>query len=447
MYCGVVEKKLDELKIKYAVVATDDRLDSRDLDKFNETERLITEGCPVIFHPVLRSQLKLLGVADIIMQNWVIAKLFNEPIKGDEYSVIDIKFSTIECDKNWNVIKTRQQAYYRGQVGFYSLMLSEMQNSRVSQGYLLGRKLKNSREVTNGAFDKLGKIVVNEVEEDIHEAIQSYRQMVQSGESNRPRPNCCNTVDYPWHGAKMQIAKETNEPSMLWNVRDSINELSKAKREIVNQIVETQERDNLIKIGKGDQLELPKGEIVFVDFETVNDVWDTFEKLPIPSGTSMIFMIGLGVIDNGRWKFYNWCVNSLDKKEEQRIVREFLKTLPKNATIVHWTNAEPMWFARVSQTKLKWFDLAGLFQSIPITVKGALNFKLKNVAKAFYNAGLISTCWSEENEVGGLGASSAAINAQQEGSFKNRWIKLTRDYNEVDTKVLYEIFDLLKFLV
>ena len=454
---GLLKEKLEKLKIKFAVVATDDRLDSRSVDKFNETKRLIEEGCPVIFHPVLRSEkLKLLGVADIIMQNWVIARLFNQNVNGDDFSgnsynkfsVIDIKFSTIECDKNWNVIKTRQQAYYRGQVGFYSMLLSEMQNSKVSQGYLLGRKLKNSKETTSSAFDRLGMVdLAAELEEDIFKAVECYRKMVQSGESNRPRPNCCNTVDYPWHGAKMKIAKETNEPSMLWNVRETVDELSQAKRKIVNQILETQKGDTLIKIGNG-KLELPKGEVVFVDFETVNDVWDTFDKLPVPNGTSMIFMIGLGVVENGRWKFYNWCVKSLTKEEEQRIVNEFVETLPKNSAVMHWTNAEPMWYNKVENVKpLKWFDLANLFQSVPITVKNALNFKLKNVAKAFYNQGLIDTCWSEENEVGGLGASSAAIYSQNQGSFENRWIKLTRDYNEIDTKVLYEIFELLKFLM
>ena len=42
-----------------------------------------------------------------------------------------------------------------------------------------------------------------------------------------------------------------------------------------------------------------------------------------------------------------------------------------------------------------------IFKSVPIAVKGSLNYSLKNIASAMYNNKLINTKWEDENINGG----------------------------------------------
>src|SRR5690606_7789576 len=62
----------------------------------------------------------------------------------------------------------------------------------------------------------------------------------------------------------------------------------------------------------------------YVDFETTCSVLNNFESLQNSSFESMIYMIGVGYINNKhKWIYKSFIVKSLDIYEEFRICNEF----------------------------------------------------------------------------------------------------------------------------
>ena len=58
----------------------------------------------------------------------------------------------------------------------------------------------------------------------------------------------------------------------------------------------------------------------YVDFETVSDLDDDFIDLPSKGGKPMIFMIGCGHIEDGKWNFKCFITDKLDFSEERKII-------------------------------------------------------------------------------------------------------------------------------
>ena len=125
--------------------------------------------------------------------------------------------------------------------------------------------------------------------------------------------------------------------------------------------------------------------------------------------------------------------------------------------IFHWSHAEVTQLERVYNSarrrhgehagwpELGWFDFQmTVMRGEPVTVRGALGFGLKAVAKAMHSHGLIETDWAD-SQVDGLGAMVGAwrcdTEAQQKGMPMTE-LPLMGDiaaYNEVDCRVMMEI--------
>ena len=60
----------------------------------------------------------------------------------------------------------------------------------------------------------------------------------------------------------------------------------------------------------------------YVDFEYCSDLNDDFSKLPEKGGQPLIFMIGCGHVENGKWRFKSLVVNDLSETEELRVIQE-----------------------------------------------------------------------------------------------------------------------------
>ena len=86
---------------------------------------------------------------------------------------------------------------------------------------------------------------------------------------------------------------------------------------------------------------------------------------------------------------------------------------------------------------------------MPITVRGAFDFKLKSLARAMHNAGLIETTWGD-GPVDGLGAMVGAWwcdgeAARTGGSMRDfELMQEIERYNEVDCRVMAEIVGWLR---
>jgi len=89
-----------------------------------------------------------------------------------------------------------------------------------------------------------------------------------------------------------------------------------------------------------------------------------------------------------------------------------------------------------------WTDICKIFMEEPITIKNAYTFKLKDIAKSFYEHKLIKTIWPKNGISSGLGAMMASIDYYNNKNKKiiNNIIK----YNEIDCKVMAEIIEYLR---
>jgi predicted RecB family nuclease len=88
-----------------------------------------------------------------------------------------------------------------------------------------------------------------------------------------------------------------------------------------------------------------------------------------------------------------------------------------------------------------WVDLYDIFIKEPIVIKGAVNFSLKNIARAMFNHSMINTIWTSDI-INGFGAMMEAINY-----YKNNDVDIINNiikYNEVDCKVMWEIVKYLR---
>lgn len=312
-------------------------------------------------------------------------------------------------------------------------------------------------------------------------------------------PNMGNSQDSPWHQAKGEIAKELQELTLLWNVGITARSYAHAqgvtkwtdpklsaevvgmtpgkKFETLDQILQVNRDQGSIIVSPRtiesarDQW-LPEKPLEFyVDFESVSDLNDDFSKMPERAGTPMIFMIGCGHMERGEWVFRQFTASLLTPSEERRILEEWFAHMAtvKDAIdpegplplIFHWSPAERMSLAAeynsvasrhpdIEWPELAWFDFyTEVMTAEPVVVKGAMDFGLKSIAKAFKSHGFVDTLW-KEGPADGLGAMVGAFWCHESASqgsgsmLDNELMHQIGDYNEVDCLVMMEAINYLR---
>jgi len=205
----------------------------------------------------------------------------------------------------------------------------------------------------------------------------------------------------------------------------------------------------------------------YLDFETLNsNVGSIIKDGNILYNTNQyIFMIGLGYLDNNNWKFKTFILDKKTQYSENTMFDKFFAYVnyllrinnKKIAKFYHWSYAEPICYnkfksrcypAKVKDNHFIFYDLNNIFISEPITIKGVLDFSLKNVAKALFNYGLILSNWNISSPcANGLSAMILA-NEIYDKNIKNinenSNMKDIIYYNEIDCKVIMEIHNLIK---
>jgi len=307
-------------------------------------------------------------------------------------------------------------------------------------------------------------------------------------------PNMKNKMDFPWHGERVRLSGEVSEITDVWWC-------GVEAREIAHDLGVFSWRDErcsagLMKIGgqRGRTIDAildtnrdPKAALVpraiknnlsewqtpgrtefFVDFEAKNSIDDDFSKIPFIGAAPMIYLIGAAWWDPGakpaqsaarvlrasraspgKWRYRSFLAKTVGVPEERRIIKEFLKFVG-NAPCFHWASAERSMlkaaFDRcgIAFTQMPNFiDMMRVFTMEPITVRGALSFGLKPIARAMYGHGLIKTQYSESEA--GLGCNSmVAVGKCGNGELKGKHIADIVDYNEKDCRIVGEIIHYLR---
>jgi hypothetical protein len=370
-------------------------------------------------------------------------------------------------------------------------MLNNILNQNVNEGFILGKKYvftKNS--IKNTSSHKLG--LINYKTRDIEytylvdQAINWVHRLRNEGHNwvllPRPSvyelyPNMSNNKDGKWRPLKKELAEELKELTLILNVghNERLRAFSKGVMsyddpycnsstfglcgkigDLVDSIISINNNNNTDiilpnKIKSDYWRQVPNDHFeFFIDYETTDDFEDK----------SVIFMIGVGYVINNDWHFKSFTLADISIESQKTMFEDFwnhINTVMNfhvqctEALFIHWTQAEPTFYKKM-QNKIpnlpnkKFMDLYKLFIDEPITIKGALNYSLKTVAKAMYKHKMIKTSWDTNSTcVNGLDALIQAhkmyfVNSNDKFNKMDEIVK----YNEIDCKVLYEIIDYLR---
>ena len=190
----------------------------------------------------------------------------------------------------------------------------------------------------------------------------------------------------------------------------------------------------------------------FVDFETINGELND---------ETIVFMIGLGWIENNKWIYKDYTVSQLNFYQEKQIYQQFInqiKKLTNNYTkdynIYHWSPIEKTYYNNFNKKnkniypELNWCDLLVVFRDSQFFIKDSFNYSLKSIVYSLNKYKFIDTKWN--NLDNGLDAMFLAWQEYKKNDLisinDSTVIKKVIDYNEIDCKVLYDILLFLKRL-
>jgi hypothetical protein len=332
-------------------------------------------------------------------------------------------------------------------------------------------------------------------------------------------PNMNNRYDAPYHTIKKEIAEDIGELTTLWYVntknRDNahkkgifdrydkklsskILEINGRRGEVLDQILYTNNnsKSNIVEPSIIKTTDHGWNKSNFLDFYLDIETIDTgsLQSVNINNSktrSSIIFCIGVGYEVNGKWMHHTFYMDTYDpvskigEQNEFKVINDFFSFINErtnnyrlktnnnkhNPRFFHWAHAEITSFRKANSRHgnrwdneiddSEWIDMYKIFVNEPITIEGAYNFNLKNVAKAFYKHNLINTIWNDSivdgyqvvieaceyykyiiyyNKLSNLDKVKNRKTYRQKHSIFNEIIK----YNEIDCKVMWEIIAYLR---
>ena len=534
--------------------------ETRSLDAARRTFEAMRSGVELIEQAVVRNpEDQTYGAVDLLARSDTLAKLFPGSVDASEavhpapalagadgvpppwhYLVVDVKFSTLDLSVNGLVSSSHR--HYAGQVLVYTAAVARLQGYCAAEAYLLGRTWTSSKGRGRGAFDRLGRVIVErEAARDdaaplaieVGRAIEWIRSVRRDGASwevlprpTRPElyPNTGAGEDQPWSAAKRRIADSIGELTVLPGVSPELRDAAigrgilrrdepnlspeslgvggDARPKRLAVVLAANHPDQAARVAADpgaavipDRIQLPPDlerhwrtpwRIEFcVDFENTQNLDDDFSRLPEVGGRVCIFQVGCLVQIDGRAPtaaecaaagvpsaFGQWTAKRLSLAGEREVLdswrafmdawRGSLGAAWSEARIMHWSPAEPNLLTNSYNCAadrhpdwslpddLGWFDaLDELVHRVPLGVRGAWGFGLKQIAKGMHAAGLIETVWGD-GPADGLGAMAAAYEAERRAALNGGslsdcdFMRLVAEYNEVDCRAMSEVVGWLR---
>jgi hypothetical protein len=362
------------------------------------------------------------------------------------------------------------------------------------------------------SFNRLGHILFDDFDNKYIEltknAIDWYRDMLSNGckwnlvNSYRPElcPNMCNNNDAPYTNIKHELAKKKFEITSIWKVGIKNREtafsnnifkwndekctsktlgLSKNTSVIVDNILDVNRSKEILYSPEKIKSELynwrdeKKYFDFYIDFETINDVFYKDDvNIRNNYNENYIFMVGVGYVDfNKNWVFKEFHLDKLNPQEEVQMIKNFqnyvMEIFEQNKKLstskmrfFHWSQAETIFLEKFNDknnniignfiNNIEFADLYKIFITEPITINGAVTFKLKDISNALADLGLIQSNWKKLDISNGL---TAMLDGCTYYKFveKNIPTKEMTDlfqqiinYNEIDCKVMSEIVNWMR---
>ena len=504
------------------------RAERRDPAAAEATFAALAEGVPIVCQGVLRdAETRTWGAPDLLVRSDVLADLFPDCLSVNEaavpapdlgigarhYRVVDVKYATLGLAAGGELGNAGSAPAYKVQTYLYNRALGRLQGCLPPEAFLLGRGWTQMRrgELARGdaGMDRLAPVadgyasyVGGRLADQAAEAVAWLRRMRREGPGWHPLPEPSVEELRPngkadagvWKSAVRRILAEGEDLTQLWNVgvrrrreanargltrwtdprvtpeavgvagsttAPKLRALLKVNRDRAGPPV----RPARIAAARAEWIDEPPLEF-YVDFETVGDLDDDFARFPERGGQPLIFMVGCGHVEAGRWRFECFIADRLDEPSEARAIDAWFahmaavraRLAPNSRPLaIHWSPHERYTLEEAFDAAVKrhpekdwrhpdwaWFDfLARVVREEPVVVRGAHAFGLKAVANAMHGLGLIGTRW-DEGPVDGLGAMVGAWRCERETPAGGRLIdhdlmRGIRRYNEVDCKVMMEL--------
>ena len=505
-------------------------------DSINKTISLMKAGTPIIHSaPVRNIKNKTHGIIDFLVRSDYLYKLIDDcPLTAEEmvinapnlgtdyhYIVIDVKFSTLPLRADGkHLLNSGSYPAYKAQCYIYNQAIGLIQGYIPRYAYILGRRWRyKSKDIMYNNYtclNRLGVIDYQKVDKQYiartKDALSWLRDIERYGNrwSVSPPtrrelyPNMCHGSG-KWQKHKKNISNSIGEISSIWycgvkqretaldngihswrdplcnsetiGVRGSrgriIDSILDINRQSTDLIRPRKIRNNICKWKR-------KTNEMFIDFETLSDIFGGFDDLPNQKTTDIIFMIGVWYkpiqscnktltqkSSHTKWEYKRFTCARPTYDEEYRIMNEFVELVKSqnNPKLWYWSAENRFWrrsenkqfdLLRKDETKTKriseewsldnWADLCEVFKHEPIVIKNCFKFGLKPIAIAMREHKLIKTKIESECSSG----MSAMIKA---------W-KCYRDfpdpvncpimqdiatYNKFDCRVLEEILTYLRY--
>lgn len=428
------------------------------------------------------------------------------------YKIIDIKHSTIQLRSDGiHLLNTDNVPAYKGQLYIYTLALNKVQGIKINKAFIWGKKYSyescNIKYNITNFLNKLGTINFDNIDfeyiEQTENAIKWIKLLDNEGDTwslspypsrSELYPNMKNDKDGEFHNIKKDIAKNINEITQIWNCgfkkrklahlkcvyswknpkfNSKLLEMNKGKiGPIIDKIlnINRQNKDNFrpkkINYDRENWISCKDMEF-YLDFETFNTNLDSIiQQGEINNNNSQfIFMIGIGYEKNSEWIFKSFTMDNKTLESEEKIFTEFIEYInkimyqenKKTCKLYHWSHAEVTSYnsfklrhynLKINDNHIHFYDLNKVFINEPITVKGALNYSLKTIAKALNKNKLIKSTWNENsicsNGLNAMILANNIYNSLQSNIINNPIMKEIIHYNEIDCKVLWDIHTLIK---
>jgi hypothetical protein len=463
------------------------------------TKQHIVQGTPIIYQGYLFCHKdKVHGAPDLLIRSDYINRLVTKPVLSRSeirakasitngpyhYCVVDIKAFTLPFRSDEIHLKNNTSTRpSKGQLWVYTHCLNQLQGFGENRAFIWGHQadIKGNRYPNH--YYTLGRISYDSVDEsmvDISKKAISWIRDVRSKGHNwkltshpLPReelyPNMSNYSDNPWRMVKQFIAQQIGEITLLpfcgskqraishqqgnyqWHDYDTSQRSSKMSQRIDSVIKANQGPGVLYpnKVGKEVRDYLREGRSyveVFLDIETVRDT-KVHPRHPI------VFLLGMGRIKLGEWRYSHWLMSELSKREEKKIIKQWLSHLAalaknkKGVIVYHWGHYERTQLSKVIEdykltwpARVEWRDVCQFMVQSNIAVRGSFSYKLKDVAGVLSDLKLPDSCPSN-----GLATTQQATKLYQEKKkVSKKDMKDIITYNELDCHYVEHILEKLR---
>lgn len=475
---------------------------SRDRHAFERTKQLVADAdIPVIYQAVLHNHNnKTFGVVDLLVRNDYLSVLFprqqfEESRLPPHYVVIDIKFSTLNAKADGeHLLNQNNVAFHKSQLCIYNDALATIQKIRPEHAYVLGRRFRSKNKFVNDAFYRLGKVSFEGSDKSVVKSTESavnwLKELRENGNdwSMLPRPSRPELYPnmkqqaYSHNKTKRNWGEKLAEITSVWQC--GIRRRQKAHSKGVYRWDDPrctaklmgmsgttgQTVDRMLQLNRDtnrDVISLHSEKLLrsnfqrseepvelFLDFESVTDV---FFDIAVPHTSfigNLLFMAGIGEMKNGKWDYRPFYAKTLTKKSEGEMIVAFFHHLEKYrapVTIYHWGRIERVELDRamrqhsiMTPVDFKLVDLCDRVRSAQLVFRGAFGFGLKAIARSLVENGAIphSLYWKESSLIrDGMDAMVQLMHRYKEGDNISK-LDIMEDmesYNNTDCRMVYEV--------